>query len=136
MDSDTLKELLDEFYPQLEALDTECTAIRRFLTEANQITEEQFAPYLEQAGKASSVRWLANRLRVEQLLSSAMKKAEEPAEQVVQTTSNGNATNESEQAAAPEASPAGAAENEAAKNADRKEKEKAKTGEEQSREAA
>ena len=87
MDNDTIKKLLDEFYPQLEDLDTQCSAIRQFLKDERQITEGQLAPYLEQAGKGSSVKWLANRLRVEQLLSSAMKEAEKPGEQVVETTS-------------------------------------------------
>jgi hypothetical protein len=39
--------------------------------------EEELAAHFEQAGKASSVRWLAVRVRVDYLLSSAMKTAEQ-----------------------------------------------------------
>jgi len=86
MDSDSLKELLDEFYPQLEALDTQCMAVRQYLKDERQITDTQFAPYLEQAGKASSVKWLASRLRVAQLLSSAMKEAQKHIEEMAGKT--------------------------------------------------
>jgi hypothetical protein len=40
-------------------------------------TEEELAAQFKQAGKASSVRWLAVRVRIDYLLSSAMKKAEQ-----------------------------------------------------------
>jgi hypothetical protein len=39
--------------------------------------EEELAAHFEQAGKASSVRWLAVRVRIDYLLSSAMKTAEQ-----------------------------------------------------------
>jgi hypothetical protein len=39
--------------------------------------EEELAAHFEQAGKASSVRWLSVRVRIDYLLSSAMKSAEQ-----------------------------------------------------------
>jgi len=82
-DSDVVKQILDEFYPQLEALDTQCSALRQLLKDEGLATDEKLAPYLEQAGKRSSVKWLANRLRIEHLLSSLVK---EPAESTQKPT--------------------------------------------------
>ena len=80
MDREIVKKMLDEFYPQLEALETRSEAIRQFLKDEGLATDEQFAPYLEQAGKASSVKWLAHRVRMEHLLTSAIREAAKPPE--------------------------------------------------------
>jgi hypothetical protein len=76
MDEKLTQELLDEFLPTLEVLDTENTAILQFLKDKGIADEEQLAPYLEQAAKASDVKWRATRLRLNHLISSAAKAAE------------------------------------------------------------
>lgn len=43
------------------------------------VTDEELAPFLEQARNASSVRWLAARIRIGALMASALKPAEQPA---------------------------------------------------------
>ena len=65
MDEKLTQELLDEFLPTLEVLDTENTAILQFLKDKGIADEEQLAPYLEQAAKASDVKWRATRLRLD-----------------------------------------------------------------------
>jgi hypothetical protein len=75
MDEKVAQQLFDELLPSLEALDTKCAAIRQFLMDKGIACEAELAPYIEQAGNASSVRWRAARVRINHLLSTA--KAEE-----------------------------------------------------------
>ena len=76
MDQNIVQEILHELFASLEALDTQSSAIRQFLIDKGIAPEQELAPYLEQAGNASSVRWLAVRVRIDHLLSSAMKPAD------------------------------------------------------------
>jgi hypothetical protein len=77
MDMNVAEQVLDELFPALEAVETQSAAILQFLIDRGLATDEQLAPYLEQAGKASNVRWRAARLRMNGLLSSAFKSPEE-----------------------------------------------------------
>jgi uncharacterized protein YdaU (DUF1376 family) len=65
-----MKEILNELFSHLERLETRSDAILQFLKEKKRVTDKQLAPYLEQAGNASNVRWRAARVRIEHLLSS------------------------------------------------------------------
>ena len=76
MDEKLVQELLDEFLPTLEALETKNTAITQFLKDKGIFDDEQLAPYIEQAGNASNVKWRATRLRLNHLISFAAKAAE------------------------------------------------------------
>jgi hypothetical protein len=60
----------------METLETRCAGILQFLKEENYATDEQLAPFMEQAANASNVRWRAARLRMTSLLHSAMKDME------------------------------------------------------------
>jgi hypothetical protein len=64
-----MKEVLNELFSHLEKLETQSEAILQFLKEKKRVTDKQLAPYLEQAGNASSVKWRAARVRIEKLLS-------------------------------------------------------------------
>lgn len=77
MDSDIADELLNELFSTFETIDTQSGAILQFLKDKGMATDEQLAPYLEQAGNASNVRWRAARIRINSLLASAAKKTEE-----------------------------------------------------------
>jgi hypothetical protein len=83
MDSDLAKKLLDELFPRFEALETQSTAILQFLKESGIASEEQLAPYLEQAGNASNVKWRASRVRLEHLVSSAIMDKQKAAEATI-----------------------------------------------------
>jgi len=69
MNNEAMKEVLNELFSHLERLETQSEAILQFLKEKKRVTEKQLAPYLEQAGNASNVKWRAARVRIEHLLS-------------------------------------------------------------------
>jgi hypothetical protein len=77
MNTEPIKEVLNELFSHLERLETQSDAILQFLKEKKRVTDKQLAPYLEQAGNASNVRWRAARVRIEHLLSSMEDKEEE-----------------------------------------------------------
>jgi hypothetical protein len=76
MDEKVVEQILDELYSSLEDAETRSTAILLFLKEQGIASEEKLAPYFDQAGKASDVRWRAARVRMGSLLASAMKPPE------------------------------------------------------------
>jgi hypothetical protein len=76
MDEKIVDQLLDELVASLEDAETQSTGIMLFLKGEGIATEQKLAPYLEQAGKASDVRWRAARARIGALLHSAIKPAE------------------------------------------------------------
>jgi hypothetical protein len=72
MNENPLHELLDEMISSLEPLETRIEAVYQFLKAKGMAADEELAPYLEQAGNASNVRWRAFRVRAESLMASAM----------------------------------------------------------------
>jgi hypothetical protein len=68
MNNEAMKEVLNELFSHLEKLETQNEAILLFLKEKKRVTDKQLAPYLEQAGNASSVKWRAARVRIDHLL--------------------------------------------------------------------
>ena len=68
MNNEAMKEVLNELFSHLERLETQNEAILQFLKEKKRVTEKQLAPYLEQAGNASNVKWRATRVRINHLL--------------------------------------------------------------------
>jgi hypothetical protein len=69
MNNEAMKEVLNELFSHLERLETQSEAILQFLKEKKRVTDKQLAPYLEQAGNASNVKWRAARVRIDHLLS-------------------------------------------------------------------
>ena len=80
MDTKIAEEFLDELFSSLEVLETRSAAVLQFLKEQGEVTDEELAPYMEEASKASNVRWRAARLRFMSLFSSAVKSREQPSE--------------------------------------------------------
>jgi hypothetical protein len=80
MELHTAEEILEELLPPLEALETQSGAVLQFLKEKGIATDEQLAPFLEQARNASNVRWRAARLRINHLLAPAFETAEKSRE--------------------------------------------------------
>jgi hypothetical protein len=68
MNNEAMKEVLNELFSHLERLETQSEAILQFLKEKKRVTDKQLAPYLEQAGNASNVKWRAARVRIDHLL--------------------------------------------------------------------
>jgi len=77
MNVDLAQELLNELGSSLESLETQQAALLQFLKDNGILTDEQFAPYLAQAGKASSVRWRAAHVRLERLFATEQQKEEQ-----------------------------------------------------------
>ena len=77
MDPKITDEILNDLIPSLEALETRTAAVLEFLKKEGIASDEKLAPYLEQAGSASNVRWLAVRVRMERLFASVEKQSED-----------------------------------------------------------
>jgi len=77
MNNEAMKEVLNELFSHLEKLETQNEAILQFLKEKKRVSDKQLAPYLEQAGNASSVKWRAARVRINHLLEP-----EQPEEEI------------------------------------------------------
>ena len=76
MDETIAQEILHELFSSLEALETQSTALLQFAKDRGWASDQELAPYLEQAGNASNVRWRAARVRIDHLLSSAFQAAD------------------------------------------------------------
>jgi hypothetical protein len=77
MNVDLAQELLNELGASLENLETQHAALFQFLRDKGILTDDQITPYLEEAGKASSVRWRAAHIRLESLFRIERQKEEE-----------------------------------------------------------
>lgn len=107
MDEEIVQQIVDELFSSLEPLDTQSAALLQFLKAKGIAGEEELAPYLEQAGTASSVRWLAARVRIKSLIASAMRTEEtKPAEQRAEKKSS-ETSNEPAAKGSPETQRAG-----------------------------
>jgi hypothetical protein len=84
MDDTLTREMLDEVLSALERLETQNTAVFQFLRDQKK-GADKLAPYLEQAEKASSVKWMATRARLNHLLDGAAREAERAAEKSADT---------------------------------------------------
>jgi hypothetical protein len=71
--SDTLKEILGELFALLETQETNSTAVLQLLKDQGIASDEKLSTYLDQAGKASNVKWRAARMRMEYLLTPIQK---------------------------------------------------------------
>ena len=69
MDEKIAQLILDELFSSLENLESQTAAIMQFLKEKGGASDEQLAPYLERAGRASSIKRRAARVRLDYLLS-------------------------------------------------------------------
>jgi len=76
MDETIVQEILHELFSSLEALETRSAALLQFAKDKGWASDQELAPYLEQAGNASNVRWRAARVRIDHLLSSAFQAAD------------------------------------------------------------
>ena len=72
--SDTLKEVLSELFALLEAQETNSAALLQLLKDQGIASDEKLSTYLDQAGRASNVKWRAARMRMEYLLTPIQKK--------------------------------------------------------------
>ena len=79
MNENITQEILHEVFSAMEALETQSAAILQFLKDKGIASEDELAAQMERAGEASNVRWRAVQGRIDYLLSSAMKAAEQEA---------------------------------------------------------
>ena len=86
MDEKIVQQILNELFTSFENSETQSAALLLFLKDQGIATEEKLAPYFEQAGKTSEVRWRAARVRMGALLASAMKAPEPVREKKITPT--------------------------------------------------
>jgi hypothetical protein len=86
MDPEIVEQIFDELFPTFQSLETQSAAIMQFLKDKGIASEDQLAPYLEQAANASSVRWRVARLRMARLLAAADKSEKVAKEPVASAT--------------------------------------------------
>lgn len=86
MDEKIVDQILDELFSSLEDLETRSAAILLFLKDQGTAMDEKLAPYLEQAGNTSNVRWRAARVRLGGLIASVMKSPTQASEEGEQKT--------------------------------------------------
>ncbi|HVO62400.1 MAG TPA: hypothetical protein VMT53_15795 [Terriglobales bacterium] len=79
MDAHVIEEVVEELISTIEALETRTNATLQFLKAHGIADDEKLAPYLEEAGAASSVKARAQRVRLKHLISSAVKQDERAA---------------------------------------------------------
>ncbi|SRR6266403_2066336 len=84
MNDKLMRELLDELSSALEGLEAQNLAVLEFL-KAQKKGADKLAPYLEQAEKTSSVKWMATRARLNHLLDGAEREAARAAEKSAET---------------------------------------------------
>jgi hypothetical protein len=80
MNVDLIQELVNELTSSLEDIETQQRALFQFLKDRGDFADEQFAPYLSQAGKTSGVRWRAVRVRLDHLIEGEKAREEKAAE--------------------------------------------------------
>jgi len=74
MQSDTLQAVLSELFALLEAQETNSAALLQLLKDQGIASDEKLSTYLDQAGRASNVKWRAARMRMEYLLTPIQKR--------------------------------------------------------------
>jgi hypothetical protein len=79
MDEKLIQEILDALFSSMEDLETRTQAVLQLLEQKGLATPEELAPHLEQAANASNVRWRAARVRINHLVSGAIKSLEKTA---------------------------------------------------------
>jgi len=80
VDEKIVQGIVQELCSSLETLDTQSTAVLQFMKSKGMGTDDEIAACLEEAGKASSVRWRAARARIDYLVAGAFRAAEKSAE--------------------------------------------------------
>lgn len=79
MNDNPAHQVFTDLLSYFESLEAQTGAILQFLKEKGIASEEQLAPYLEQAGSAASVKWRAVRVRMEHLFALSKRTSEESA---------------------------------------------------------
>ncbi len=77
MNEQIVHEILRELFSSLEALETQSAAILQLVKDKGLATDQEVASHLEQAGNAANVRWRAAQVRIEHLISGALKTEEQ-----------------------------------------------------------
>jgi hypothetical protein len=75
MQPDALKEVLSELFALLETQETNSAAVLQLLKDQGITSDEKLSTYLDQAGRASNVKWRAARMRMEYLLTPIQKES-------------------------------------------------------------
>jgi hypothetical protein len=101
MDEDSTRQSFAELFSYLEAIEAQSAAVLHFLQEKGIASEEELAPHLERAAKASSVRWTAVRARINRLLEPSAQ----PADKDVLKESSKNGHKDSETTSADNTKP-------------------------------
>jgi hypothetical protein len=85
MDENALQQVFEELFKSLEESESQSGAILQFLKAKGIATDKELTPYIDQASKSSSVRWVAARARINRLVAAAMKSPEKSAQEKPET---------------------------------------------------
>ena len=90
MNQDNAKEILDELFSSIESVEAQSLGVLQFLKGKGLASDEELAPYLDQAKTSASVRCVAARARIDRLVESAFN---DVSQEVAQSTPPGAPAN-------------------------------------------
>jgi hypothetical protein len=88
MDETIVQQIIDGLFPSLETIEAQSAAVLQLIKDKRIASDEDISHYLDEAGKASEVRWRGIRVRINRLLLSLDRASENEANQATRCVSD------------------------------------------------